>query len=160
MSENYDDEARSAVVPLETKRVLMVMLTGAGVGFVVWGLTTVLSNYILSGILCHGSAMVCAAASQYGEILASIIAAGAGLFVLVRLQVFRPLLVALGVLASLWGIVALASALPWYGIMLSCMFLYAVSYLAFTWLARLRSFGLVLVLFVVLIAIVRYTLSL
>lgn len=160
MSESYDDEVRSAIVPLEAKRILIVMATGAGAGLIVWGLATVLGNYILSGILCHGSAMVCGAANQYGEILASILAAGFGLFVMVRLQIFRPLLIVLATLVSLWGVVATASGLPWYGIMLSCIFLYAVSYAAFTWLARLRSFGLVLVLFVVLIAIIRYTLSL
>lgn len=160
MSESYDDEARSALVPLDVKRMLVILLSGAAVGLVVWGLTMLLSKYVLSALLCHDSAMVCGAAGQYGEATATILAAGAGLFGLVRTQVFRPLLVVIGTLISLWGIVALASGLPWYGTMIACILLYAVAYVAYAWLARLRSFGLVLVLFVVLIVVVRYTLSL
>lgn len=160
MTDTYDEEARSAMVSLDARRMLMIALAGAGAGVIVWGLTAVLGNYVLGGILCHSQTMQCASADQYAEILASIVAAGAGLFALVRMQVFRPLLVVLGALLSLWGVVALASTLPWYGTLLSCLFMYAAAYLAFAWLARLRSFGLVLVLFVVLIVMIRYAFSL
>ena len=161
MSENYEEEARAAFVSLEPRKAVSVALTGAGVGVVVWLLALLLGNYVLNPILCHGSqAMKCVPASQYGEMFASVIGAGAGLFFLVRLQVFRPLLVVLAAIVSLWGLVSIADLMPWYGVLLSCAALYMLSYLAFTWLARLRSFGLVAVLFVVLIVAVRYTLSL
>ena len=160
MTETYDEEMRSTIVALEPRRIALVVATGAGVGLLVWGLATLLGAYVLSGILCHGQTMKCGTGDQYAEILASILAAGAGLFVLVRLQIFRPLLVVLGALLSLWGIVSLASTLPWYGALFACVLMYAAAYAAFAWLARLRSFGMVLVLFVVLIVMIRYTFSL
>lgn len=161
MSETNEEEVRTILVALELRRMVLAVLVGAGVGLVIWLLNFVLSDYVLGTLLCHGSqAMKCVPAGQYGEVIAGIIGAGLGLFLLVRLQIFRPLLVVLGVFVSLWGIVSSLSLLPWYGVLLSCVLLYALAMIAFTWLARLRSFGLVIVLFVVVAVAVRYTFSL
>jgi hypothetical protein len=127
----------------------------------VWGLSLVIERYILAPVLCGGTQVLqCASITQYAESAASIIGGGVGLFFLVRLQIFRPLLVVVAVTASLWGIIGQASLLPWYGIGLSTVLLYASAYALFMWVARIRSFAMVVIVYVVLVAAVRVTLSL
>ena len=92
--------------------------------------------------------------------MAAIIGAIVGLFFLVKLQVFRPLLVVLAAVVSLWGVVGLAGLLPWYGVGLSTIALYALAYSLFTWVARIRAFWLVVLLLIVLVVAVRVMLSL
>lgn len=161
MNDVYQEDKQLPFTPIDVNKMVAILMLGAVVGLVAWGLSIVLDTYVLSAILCKGNTtLTCAGAAQYAETAATIIGAGVGLFFLVKLQVFRPLLVVLAATISLWGIVSLAGLLPWYGIGLSAVVLYAFAYGAFAWVARLRSFWLVLVLLVALIAGVRLVLSL
>jgi hypothetical protein len=161
MNDVYQEDKQLPFTPIDANKMVAIILLGAVVGLIVWGLSIVLDTYVLSAILCKGTETLrCAGTSQYAEAAATIIGAGVGLFFLVRLQVFRPLLVVLAATISLWGIVGLADLLPWYGIGISAVLLYALAYGVFTWVARLRSFWLVLVLLIALIAGVRLVLSL
>lgn len=161
MNEVYQEDKQVPFTPIDLGKIVAIIVLGAVIGLVVWGLSVVLDTYVFSAIFCKGAGTLqCAGTSQYAEIAATIIGAGVGLFFLVRLQVFRPLLVVLAATASLWGIVGLADLLPWYGIGLSAVFLYAFAYGVFAWVARLRSFWLVLVILIALVASVRLVLSL
>jgi hypothetical protein len=161
MSDVYEEDKRQLFTPIDTSKVIAVIALGAVIGLLVWSLTLAIDRYILTAVLCQGNqALDCANTPLYAESTATIIGAIVGLFFLVRLQVFRPLLVVLAAVVSLWGIVGLAGLLPWYGIGLSTVILYAFAYGLFAWVARIRSFGMVLVLLVVLVMAVRLTLSL
>jgi len=161
MNDVYQEDKQMPFMPIDASKMVAILVLGAVVGFVVWGLSVILDTYVLSAILCKGNTtLTCTGTVQYAETAATIIGAGVGLFFLVKLQVFRPLLVVLAATISLWGIVSLAGLLPWYGIGLSAILLYAFAYGAFAWVARLKSFWLVLVLLIALIAGVRLVLSL
>lgn len=160
MSEVYEEGKERPFTPIDAKRVMAVVALGAVVGLVVWALTLVIDRYVLSPVLCQGSeALRCAGSAQYAEAAASIIGTGIGLFFLVRLQVFRPLLVALASTVTLWGIVAKAELLPWYGVGLSVIAMYLFAYLLFSWIARLRAFWVVILVMVMTIAAVRLVLN-
>jgi len=161
MNDVYEEDARQLFTPLDASKLVAVALLGAVIGLLVWGLSLVIERYILTPVLCQGTQVLqCASVSQYAESAASIIGAGVGLFFLVRLQIFRPLLVVVAVTACLWGIIGQAALLPWYGIGLTAVLLYAAAYALFTWIARVRSFAMVVIVYVVLVAAVRVTLSL
>lgn len=161
MAESYDEDRQTSIMPMAGKKVLSAFVLGAVVGLFVWGLTFILDTYVLRMVLCHGNqTTVCSPASQYAESIASVLGAGVGLFFLVKLEIFRPLLIAIGAVVGLWGIVGLADLLPWYGVALSTIFLYAVAYTAFAWIARLRVFWFVVLLFIVTIVGIRYVFSL
>lgn len=146
--------------PIEAKKVIGIAALGAVMGLLVWELAMVLSRYVLSAWFCHGDVgSTCDGAPQYAEAIASIVGGTVGLFFLVKLQVFRPLLVVIGVVAATWGIVTKAAPLPWYGIGLTAIFMYAFAYVAFAWIARLRAFWLVLALMVILVIATRLLLS-
>lgn len=153
------DDKPFAVVPATFGQLAGALAIGIGVGLAAWGLSFFFERYIFQALLCHGSqAIRCDMGAAYAEGVAHVLAAGVGLFFLVRLRVFRPLLVALAAMACLWGIVGLTVEMPTYAIGLSVAGLYGAAYLTFAWVARLRMFWLVVVLLVAMVVGVRYVL--
>lgn len=148
-------EKASLFTAMRPAQLMQVIVVGVVVGAFSWIFAQVLGMYALKPASCSGDAFVCAASSQPAVILAAILAGCIGLFGLVKLQIFRPLLIVIAATMSLWGVVGLLTALPWYLSLLATVLFYAVAYTAFMWVARIRTFWLVLVLFVLLIVGVR-----
>lgn len=134
---------------------VQVIIIGAVVGALSWVLAQVLGMYVLKPAACSGDALVCAVSSQPAVIVAALLAGCIGLFGLVKLQIFRPLLVVIAATLSAWGVIGLLTALPWYGSLLVMVLFYAISYAAFTWIARIRAFWLVILISVVVVVALR-----
>lgn len=147
-------------IEMSGRQFLGTVIVGLATGILVWGLALVLEQYVLKGMFCHAlMTEQCAAVPGYSRGTAAVIAAVASVFALVKLQVFRPLLVALGAVISLWGIGATLALLP-MGIAAALYAgAFAVAYTAFMWLARLRSFWVAAILMVLLIIAVRLMLN-
>ncbi len=159
MAEVNQDDRQAHVIEMSAKQIIQVVILGALVGLLVWAFTYILETYVLKALLCQGIQTVkCSSATTYAGIAASILSAGIGLFGLVKIGVFRPLLVVIAATASLWGLLGVVGSLPIYGILISIAGLTALCYLAFSWLARIRMFGLAVVLMVVLMVAVRLAL--
>ena len=156
-----DSVKEPTLVEITIRQFLFVALTGMIVGILTWGLANLIGTYVFHPLMCREASMsTCGSVSQYSEILGTIIASGAGLFGLVRLQVFRPLLVALASAISLWGLIGYTVVLfPWYGVLLSAALLYTVSYMAFMWISRIRLFGLAIVFLLALVIGIRLLFS-
>lgn len=160
MNDTNQTGISGAYIPMDSKQLVQVGIFGILAGLLVWGLTYVLEVYALKMLVCTDTdAITCAAASQLGEGIATIVIAAVGLFALVKLQVFRPLLVVIAVVVSLWGLIDIIRDLPVYLIACSVAGLYMVSYLMFTWITRLRLFWLVAVLLVLLVVAIRVILT-
>lgn len=153
-------ESSSSLIAMSRQQYVQVMITGAIIGLVVWGVSILLENYVFQALFCRdGGDTMCGSATSYAQGTAMVLGAVAGLFALIRLQAFRPLLVVLAAVLALWGVTSLALALPWYGAALSLALLFALAYGLFSWIARLRSFIMVLVVVVVTVVISRLILS-
>jgi len=160
MNEAYQTDTQAAYVAMTTKQLIQVVVFGAVAGLFVWGLTYVLETYVLKSLLCQVTQVSpCEVAVQYSEAVATIVGGAIGLLVLVKIQVFRPLLVVIATVISLWGLVGVLSELPWYIVGLSSAGMYLLGYLLFTWVTRLRLFWLVIVLLLVLIVTMRLILT-
>lgn len=140
---------------LSTVQFIQVAVIGLIVGVFSWIFAEVLGMYVLKPDACTGDAFVCAASSQPAVILGSILAALIGLFGLVKLQIFRPLLVVIAATLSLWEVVSELTALSWYWSLGTTALLYAVAYVAFMWIVRIRIFWVVLLLAVALVVALR-----
>ena len=103
--------------------------------------------------------MGCTQGLQYANAVANVLGAGIGLFFLVRIQAFRPLIIAVATLATLWGLVNITKSLPWYGIGLVSVGLYALTYATYAWIARLRLFWIVMLILVAMIVAIRLILN-
>ena len=134
---------------------VQVVIIGLLAGAFSWIFAEVLGTYVLKPAACAGDAFVCAASSQPAVILGSLLAAFIGLFGLVKLQIFRPLLIVIAATLSLWGLVGELTALSWYWSLAATTALSAIAYTAYMWIVRIRMFWLVVLLSVVLIVALR-----
>lgn len=157
MSDVKTEEPAALLAPMTGKQLFGVGLIGLMIGLIVWGIGSVVDQYVLQILFCHNSE--CADMRPLAGAIGSIIGAVLGLFSLVKLRVVRPLLVVMAAMASLWNLTLGINDLPVYGVMLLTALLYAATYTALTWLARLRSMYIVLILFVVIILATRFALT-
>lgn len=150
-------EKQSLLTEMTASQMVQTILAGFVAGAVAGGLTLVFSAYLFKVLPCAGQA--CGTGGQYAAVLASIISGATALFWLIRIQIFRPLLVVLAVTVSLWGIELMMLGWPWYNMVIVSAGLHAAAYVLFVWLARLRFFWLVLLLIVGLVVAARYILA-
>lgn len=156
-------ENKSAVLPyidMSQRQFANVLFAGLGIGIAMWLLQLILSKYVYGPIMCHDSAQAtCSAVDNYANISAAFLATAAGLVALVRLRVYRPLLVAIAALIAMWGLSAITSGMTWPAALATFAVLNAVTYGLFTWLARIRSFLLSVILIVIALVLIRLVLA-
>ncbi len=156
----YDDvEVSEGVLPfvgMSKRDVIDTLLCGAGVGIFVGVLYLLLDTFVFSAVLCRPqNAMNCAQGPAYAMIVATVIGAIAGLVALARVRIYRPLFIVLFATVSLWVGGVTVSGVAWYVALITLCILYALAYLLFAWLARIRSFILASVLGIIILVLVR-----
>lgn len=159
MATVYAETTPSSLIGMSRRQFGQVLLTGAIAGLIVWGMTFILDHYVYQLIFCRGANVRCDSSMQYALVTAELLAAIFALFSLVRLQVFRPLLIVLAVVVSLWGVLTLTTNLPWFGAAMALAAMYALAYLLFAWIVRVRSFILAALITVVLVVIIRFVIN-
>ncbi|MET0979727.1 MAG: hypothetical protein ABWX90_00530 [Candidatus Saccharimonadales bacterium] len=160
MSDMYSNDTPTPLVPMTYRKLVFVIACGAVAGLATWGLAYLLDAYIYKAILCSGNAAVqCASSYQYATTTATILGGAVGLFGLVRLRVFRPLLVVIAAYIALWGLLATILPLPWYGAAGVVAVLYGLAFGAFAWLARIRNFYIAIIILILVIAALRFVLN-
>lgn len=157
MTETDEDQKPSIITEMSAISVMQIILGGLIAGVIAGGLTLLFSMYLFRVLPC--TIETCGAGGQYSAVLAGIISAAFGLFWLIRLQVFRPLLIIIAVTVALWGIGLQMIQWPWVAIILATAGLHALAYLLFAWISRIRLFWAVLIILVLLIASVRFILA-
>ncbi|PID32446.1 hypothetical protein CR970_00480 [Candidatus Saccharibacteria bacterium] len=149
----------SPFVPVYARDLVGVALAGMGIGLFVSVAYVMLRRFVFSAVMCRdGASINCGLAPDYAMSVALILGAIAGLIALVQLRVYRPLLVVLGAVISLWGLSVLVINLPWYWAMVLLALLFGAVYMLFMWIARIRSFAVAVVLTIMLIVAIRFVL--
>lgn len=143
------------LIDLSLQTMVQVALLGASLGIVSWILTQLIRQIVFVPLFCGDPASsMCVGATGSAGVIALIVTTIVGLLGLVRLGVYRPLLIALASAVSLWGIAIWVGNLLWFEAIAWSIVLFAVSYVVLTWLVRPRAFVLAvgLVIAVVLLA--------
>lgn len=151
----YVFESKPVIIEQQRSLFLRVALTGAILGLAAWVLTYLLQRFVLSTFLCEGQATGCMNSIVFAGNITAVIIAIVGVAMLVRMSVYRPLLIALGTLISLWGLAGWLAGLSVIESVAWTVLLYALAYSAYAWLARIRSVVLMLVLVALLVIITR-----
>jgi hypothetical protein len=160
MSDTYSSDTPTTLVMMNYKKLFLIILCGLIAGIVTWGLTHLLDAYVYKAILCRSNAAVqCGASYQYATTTASVIGAAIGLFGLVRLQVYRPLLIVIATYVALWTLLSLVLPLPWYAAALLTAGMYGIAFGIFAWLARIRKFYIALIVVILLVVAIRLILN-
>lgn len=146
----YVAEAKPAIIDQDGRGIAKIAIIGAVLGVVAWGLALLLEKFILRAMFCgNESASACVNVDAYAGNIAAVVVAIIGVVALVRAGVFRPLLIVLGSTISLWGLAAWLSPLTFVEQALWSALLFALAYVLYAWIARIRHAVVVLILFVV-----------
>lgn len=157
----FDQDTQRIYAPYPIITGLLVVLAGCIAGLLSYLLGTFLAAFIITPALCQSaSATACASGDATALHIASIIASIAGVALLIRANVYRPLLVVIATLIATWPLYTIAASLPWYASMLSILFATVCSYGIFSWLLRLYNFLLAgIVISLITIAALLVTIS-
>ncbi|MFZ2836561.1 MAG: hypothetical protein WAZ21_04535 [Candidatus Saccharimonadales bacterium] len=163
MTETYVNQPRPKFAEMTIRMVVQVAILGAILGAIAWLVAVAISNFVIDPLFCKadgGNFSVCAQGGLLASNIASLLVGGLAVVALLRLGIFRPLLIALAVVITLWGLGPWMGALAWYESLAWTVVLYAVAYLTFSWLARIRIFWIALLATVVVIVATRLISSL
>ncbi len=156
MDQSGSSDTTQTLIELRPQALLQVALLGAGLGILYWLLTLLLRQVIFVPLFCGDpSNSMCVGATGGAGVIALILTSIAGLLGLVRLAIYRPLLVAIAVAVSLWGLAGWTANMFWLEAVIWTAVLFALSYTVFTWMVRPRSFPFALVLVVVTAVLIR-----
>lgn len=161
MDNSNSASSTQAFIELRPQTLVQVALLGAGLGLLSWLMTIVVRQVIFVPLFCGDPTnAACVGATGSAGVLALIVTGIVGLLGLVRLGVYRPLLVALAAAVSLWGIALWTGGLQWFEAAAWSVVLYALVYAVYAWLVRPRSFAFALVLVIVVAVLSRVASSL
>ncbi len=151
-----NSDTSQTLIELRPQTIMQVALLGIGLGVLSWVLTLLIRQVIFVPLFCGDPAnSLCVGATGGAGMIALIVTALAGLLGLVRLGVYRPLLVALAVAISLWGTSSWIGDMFWLEAVAWSVALYLTAYVAFTWLVRPRAFGMAIALVLLAVVIAR-----
>jgi ABC-type uncharacterized transport system fused permease/ATPase subunit len=149
-------DAQTQLIEMRVNTMIQVILLGVIVGAITWLLTLLIDRFVISAIFCNAQqvAGICGNSTVVAGNVALVLTAIGGLLGLVRLGVYRPLLIVIAASIVLWGLSGWLVGLQWYETLAWTVLLYTVIYAAFSWLVRPRLFltAIILVLIVVLAA--------
>ncbi|NCU30307.1 hypothetical protein EOL73_00570 [Candidatus Saccharibacteria bacterium] len=137
--------------------VLRPFLIGIGVGMLGWLLTLFFKNVVVASLFCRSADTfsLCSSGGTIAWDIAYIILALVSVFVLMRTNMHRPLLVVVAAVAALWGIGAWLMPMFWWQGMLWSGLLFGLAYALFSWLASHTIFVVSLVSSIVAVVVIH-----
>ena len=155
------NQHRPTIVSMSIKEAASIAIIGLIVGILSLVIFLLLDRYILSTALCGpvGLEQRCADKTSFASGIAIVIGAVLGLFATVQQRAYRPLLVIILATISFWGIFSLLSTLNWLAMIAAAAILFALCYLAFSWIVQLRNIYIALALGILLTIIIRLVIS-
>lgn len=150
-------DVTNVLIEVKQQLVIQVALLGAVLGVAAWLLAAVIRHVIFEPLFCGDAAnSMCVGASSNAGILALIVVSVAGLMGLIRLGAYRPLLIVIAAAVSLWGLAGWVNGLFWLEAILWSALLFALTYVVFLWLARIRPFVIAVIVIVLAVVLARW----
>ena len=138
------------------------LFVGAIVGFLGWLLTLAINSWVMDPVFCRSAdtASICSNSGMISWASAFIIMSVFGLFMLIRGNVFRPLLVVLAVMVTLWATGLWFLGLTWWVGLIWSTVLFALAYLLYVWLAATDNFVVSIIATVIIVVLMRLIIAL
>lgn len=120
---------------------IKIVYSGLGIGVVWWVLTALLNHYVIEPLACRdlSSATVCVNSFSVAGSIATVLAAIAGAYVLVRLLQPRPIIIAVAAAVLLWNLGAYLNGLSWWEALGWAVVLYGLAYVLFSLVVRVKN---------------------
>ena len=154
MKDIYVVSTRSAVIGSA--------IIGLVAGALTWGLSLVLQRYFVEPVFCHSvdSFGVCANGGTIAFNIALVVTAVAAVVALVRVEGYRPLLVAIAAVATLWSANTWLGVQSWWEATLWLSLLSMLAYLVYSWVARITIFPISVLLMAIIVVAGRLIVAL
>jgi hypothetical protein len=157
-----DDDSNMLIAP-EWIDLLRVGILGLAVGLLIPALSWVLQKFLIAPVFCREGATlaVCGGGDLTTYYVATVVMSVVAIALMANWQIFRPLLVAVATAAALWGLQRyMGSTVAHSGVeyYLSSGVTFALTFLLFYWVMRLKSFAFSVVLAVIAVALIRWAL--
>lgn len=157
------EEDSNVLISPEWIDLIRVGILGLAVGVMIPALGWLLQKFLISPIFCKEATTlaVCTPGDLTTYYIATVVLAVVSVALMANWQVFRPLLVAVAAASALWGFQRYVgdtvshAGVEYY---ISSAVLYAVAFLLFYWILRLKSFALSVILTVVAVILIRLAL--
>ena len=148
-------DSQDVVAPWRSKLQILWIALGAGAAW--WVVTSLLAQYVIEPLACRSTDTLtaCGDAPIISGSVAAVIVSAASLFALVTIRQPRPLIVAVGSVATLWLLGLYVSGLVWYEALLWAMAAYAVTFVLFSTIGYIRRFWVSLVVAIIVVVTVR-----
>lgn len=130
------DDERVAVKTVYDWR--FVLITGLVMGLLYVGLAAAIQHYVIEPVYCQRviNTTICTNSQSVSGNIASVIVAFLSLILLVRLRVFRPIVIVVASMVLLWGLSSWTAGLGVVEVIVSSMILYGLSFIATSWICR------------------------
>ncbi len=156
--ETTDNQAPK-FVDIDRQSLGAAALIGLGVGILIWLVSWFFQHVIFNSLICHSSVATCADNGNVAFNVAAVLMAVVGVVALVRTGVYRPVLVALGAIVSLWSLQTLLQGLGWFEALAWTAGLYALAYALFAWVLKIYNMIIAVVLLVILVVLARIAIA-
>ena len=152
------EQVQPGALMMAWKDLLKIGIFGALIGLLTMGLYVLFDRYVFTPTLCSdmniGSGR-CENKLVFSSSVALVIGALPALFFFVQQRVYRPLLVLLLAVVTLWNIPLLLGELAMLPAILLSLLIFALTYLVFAWLVQIRNFPIALIASITVVVIVR-----
>ena len=156
------EQVQPGALLMTWRDVLKIAIAGAIVGLITMGLYILLDRYVFSPTLCSEmniGAGRCENKLVFSSSIALILGALPILFFFVQQRVFRPLLVILLAVVTLWGVPLLIGEQVLLLAIFLSLILFALTYLLFAWLVQIRNFPVAIGISIVIVILIRILLA-
>ena len=135
---------------------------GLGLGLMYWVLTYLVGHFIVDQLFCNNSAdaVNCTNSTSISGNIADVLVATIGLGIMIRLRIFRPIVIAAATAILLWGLAGWTEGLWFLEAIGWSMLLFGLCYLLFSWIGRYARSVPVLVVTLIVLVIGRIVLAL
>lgn len=139
-----------------------LVLIGAALGVVYCVLTYMVGRFIIDPLFCGSSAnaITCSNSTSISGNIADILVSIIGLGVMVRMQVFRPIIIAAATAVLLWGLASWTEGLWFVEAIGWSVLLFALCYMLFSWVGRYARSVPVLIATLLILILGRIVLAL
>ena len=149
----------SPLVWMTARDLFTAILVGMMTGVVTSGVGMLMNRFVFGAVLCRTeTGGDCVNAPLYAAIVAMVIGAIFALVALARVRMFRPLLAVIASSIALWGFYVFTAPLDWYWELLAAAVIFGLVYGIFSWIARIRSFIMAVVVAIVIVVAIRFML--
>ena len=153
------DDETPKFIDIDRQSLGFAAIIGLAIGTATWLVSWFFQNVILNPLICHSSSATCGGNGDIAFNMAAVLMANVGVAALVRKGIYRPVLVVLASVASLWSLQNLISNLGWFEALVWTAVLYALAYALFVWVLKIYNLTIASVLLVVLVVLARIAIA-